>query len=234
MPFGIEKIFSGREKREDKKEESNKELGGFRVGQSELPEAVKKETETESKEPQLHGFKIGDQVLLRDSLRSDDVFKTTKAEIAGPAKNANQVQIKIDNPDSPFGPKLVYGVRPGDLIKLTEHEQRMAKQLGIKEVKFFKKGLAEIEKMEKLIAGVKSKHIFDKAMEDKIWEFRRVSQQFKDKIVKDKFEKKRWENIRLELWNILGKIPYMLDDIEENYPSDDWERVRVRQGWSKK
>ena len=192
MPFGIEKIFSFGEKKEEKKEESPKPLNSFKIEQeinAESSSAVEEEiAKVETREPQLHGFRTGDQVLLKDPLRGDDVFKTTKAEIAGPDKNANQVKIKIDNPDSHFGPKLVYGVHPGDLIKLTEHEQRMAKQLGIKEVKFFKKGLAEIEKMEKLIAGVKSKHIFDKAMEDKIWEFRRVSQQFKDEIVKDKFE----------------------------------------------
>lgn len=65
----------------------------------------------------------------------------------------------MNNPDSPFGPKLIYDVYPDELIKLNEHEQRMAKQLGMEEVKFFKNGLVEIERMEKRIAEVKRTHI---------------------------------------------------------------------------
>lgn len=221
-------MFSFGGKREEKKPESQELL----AVKPEAIETREPETKPETKEPQLHGFRIGDQVLLRDSLRGDDIFKTTKAEVAGPAKNANQIKIQMDNPNSPFGPKLVYDVYPSDLVKLNEHEQRMAKQLGMEEVKFFKNGLAEIEKTEKHVAEVKSRYIFDKAMEDKIWELRRVGQQFKDEVTKDKLEKKRWENIRLELWTILGKIPDMLDNIEENYPSDDWERARRRR-WGK-
>lgn len=71
-------------------------------------------------------------------------------------------------------------------------------------------------------------------MEDQIWELRRISQQLKDEMFKDRFEKKRWESIRLELWNVLGRIPDMLDNIEDNYPSDDLERVRIRKGYGRK
>lgn len=237
-PFGIEKVFSfgGRKEEKEKKDGSLKPRNDFRVEQEinvESPETTEI-IKTESKEPQLHGFKIGDKVLLRDFLRRDDIFKTKKAEIAGPSKSASQVQIKMDNPDSPFGPKVVYDAYPRELIKLNEHELRMAKQLGMREVKFFKNTLVQIKKMEEWIAEIKNRKTFDQAMKEKIQEFKRVGQQLKDEMLKEKFEKKRWDDIKRELWNVLDKIPDMLDNIEENYPSDDWERVKTRKGYRRK
>ena len=198
----------------------------FAAPEPEEPAQVEPVKDIEKKDILDSGFKIGEMVLLRSVENPDDVFRTLKAEVSGPGDKPEKIKIKYTQPGARSS--IIVSVYSNDLLKLGEDEQRLLEDAGLKEFQLFKRYLSELYNLEERKKDLESRKILERPFEEKWYQAQVLKKELLEFIQQEAPDIKDLKKLEDRLHYLIGEVNTMLDNLEENYPSDDKVRIRER------